>query len=109
MIKIYSDIEKCTVKVTGHATNGKDRNPLVCAGVSALVSGLAQNVMFAQDIGQLKSTPVIQLDEGKAQILCKPKKAQQAAIIHLFMIFDLCFRQMQAQFPDLIEFNGDEF
>ena len=74
MIKIYSDIEKCTVKVTGHATNGKDRNPLVCAGVSALVSGLAQNVMFAQDIGQLKSTPVYSLTREKQKFFASLRK-----------------------------------
>jgi uncharacterized protein YsxB (DUF464 family) len=109
MIKIQSSVLKHTVTVTGHATNGKDNNPLVCAGISALVSGLAQNVRFCEDVGQVKRTPVIKLKEGNAKISCKPKKAHESTVIHLFMVFDMCFRQMQAQFPDLIEFNGDEF
>lgn len=109
MIKIQSSVLKHTVTVTGHATNGKDNNPLVCAGISALVSGLAQNVQFCEDVGQVKRTPVIKLKEGNAKISCKPKKAHESTVIHLFMVFDMCFRQMQAQFPDLIEFNGDEF
>lgn len=108
MIKIYSNIEKCTVKVTGHATNGEGKNPLVCAGISALVSGLAQNVMFAHDIKQLKGVPCVKLEEGNAEISCKPKKAHEGAIQYLFMAFDLCFRQMQNQFSNLIEFCGDE-
>lgn len=109
MIKIYSNILNHTVKVTGHATKGNEKNPLVCAGISAIVSGLAQNVRFCEDAGQIKRAPVIKLKEGAAKISCKPKKSHGGEIIHLFMIFDLCFRQMQAQFPDLIEFNGDEF
>lgn len=109
MIKIQSSVLKHTVTVTGHATNGKDNNPLVCAGISALVSGLAQNVRFCEDVGQVKRTPVIKLKEGNAKISCKPKKAHESTVIHLFMVFDMCFRQMQAQFPNLIEFNGDEF
>ena len=109
MIKIQSSVLKHTVTVTGHATKGNEKNPLVCAGISALVSGLAQNVRFCEYMGQIKRTAVIKLSEGSAKISCKPKKAHEGTVIHLFMVFDMCFRQMQAQFPDLIEFNGDEF
>ena len=82
MIEIVYHPEHYRLTVKGHAGYDVPGKDIVCAGVSALTCTLAEDIIALE--GSLREPPHILLDEGNAEIECKPR-SNQKSIVRLVM------------------------
>lgn len=69
MIRVEADTAGLALAVRGHAGSGDPGRDLICAGVSALVLALREELLWLESRGQL-SLDTLQLEPGLALIRC---------------------------------------
>ena len=55
---------------------------------------------------QWKRNPLIELEEGNAQVVARPKAEYMAEGLHAFFIVSVGFDLLARNYPDYITFNG---
>lgn len=104
MIHVVYHREYNRVTVEGHAGRGEQGHDLICAAASILALTLASNVERIAGSG-MAGEPVMILDEGKAEISCKPGSKYKYATA---MVFDtVCegFALLAADYPEYISYE----
>ncbi|MBO5463783.1 MAG: ribosomal-processing cysteine protease Prp [Clostridia bacterium] len=94
------------LKVEGHAGQAEKGCDIVCASVSVLVYTLAQYVKWMYERHELKRSPLIELEEGNAQVVARPKAEFMAEGLHAFFVASVGFDLLARNYPDYITFNG---
>lgn len=104
MIEITYHRQFHRVTVTGHAFSAEPGQDLVCAGVSALVHTLAQNVVALVSQGSVgKHTVIVQ--EGQAEIACEPVRRFKAVVSLIYNTVCTGFALMQQQYPEFVSYR----
>ena len=104
MIHVVYHREYNRVTVEGHAGSGEKGHDLICAAASVLVETLATNAERIAGSG-MASSPVIVLEEGRAEISCKPRSKYKYATA---MVFDaVCegFALLARDYPEYISYE----
>ena len=104
MIKVEYDRNFHKVTVEGHALSGEAGHDLVCAAASILVHTLAASVSNMQEHEHLRDS-VIEVNEGKAVIKCRPQTQFRAVVA---IIFDnICggFELLSDKYPENISYK----
>ena len=97
-----------TLKVEGHAGQAEKGQDTVCASVSMLVYTLAQYVKWMYERHQLKRSPLIELEEGNAQIVARPKADYMAEGLHAFFVASVGFDLLARNFSENVTFHWVE-
>ena len=107
MIKVIYDREQNRVTVEGHARSGEVGHDLVCASASILIYTLASFARHTQKARQSHKL-VLKLDNGDAEVSCKPKKPYKGAITLVFDSICAGFELLARNYPENIsyEING---
>lgn len=104
MIQVTYHRQYCRVRIEGHAHSGEPGKDLVCAGVSALAYTLAANVANLESCGRARDVQV-RLDNGDAEIACKPLGKFTAITELIFQAVCVGFEMLARQYPEYIRYE----
>lgn len=90
--------------VTGHAQSGEHGHDLVCASASILVYTLASSVVNMGLAGQVRD-PVTNLQEGNAEISCRPVNKYAAPVTLVFDTLCAGYELLARQYPENISYE----
>ena len=80
-----------SLRIRGHAGSGEPGRDLICAGVSALVLALREELLHLEHKGALRFR-TLRLEPGDAEILCDVAPEGEAAVT---TAFDTVFRGLR--------------
>ena len=104
---IRAEAEGLSLRLRGHAGSGEPGHDLVCAGVSALVLALREELLHLEDEGALRFR-TLRLEPGDAEICCDPVPGGEAAARVAFDTVLRGLRLLERLFGDLVEVrDGD--
>ena len=106
MVKARFELaDKGTLVLTlsGHAGAAPAGEDTVCAAASMLAYTVAQEVLEMQSKGKLRKKAAVKLDQGAAQITCKPKKSAWSEALHLYKVAQTGYRLLAANFPENVQ------
>ena len=92
------------VTVEGHAQSGEPGHDLVCASASTLTYTLAANVKELVKTGQA-AEQITELQEGKAEVSCKPHHRLKAIVSIIFDTVCVGFELLAKEYPDYITYE----
>ena len=75
---IRAEAEGCALRLRGHAGSGEPGHDLICAGVSALVLALREELLYLEGRGDLHLRS-LRLEPGDAELLWEPAPGKEAA------------------------------
>ena len=99
------DSKAIIMTVKGHAGQDKKGHDLVCASASILTYTVAQSIKYIYAQGGLKKKPRIELKDGDALIVCKPKDDYYAEALHTFFVAEVGFSLLTKNYPQYVELN----
>lgn len=105
MIEIVFNRKTLCVQVTGHANSAEHGHDLVCSAVSALVYTLGANVAKLSANRNQVRRPVINLEDGNAEISCKPVHGFTAVATLTFDVVCSGFELLAQQYPDYVHYS----
>jgi len=76
---IRAEVEGLSLRLRGHAGSGEPGRDLICAGVSALVLALREELLWLESQGVLRFT-TLKLEPGDAEIRCVPLPGREEAV-----------------------------
>ena len=91
--------------VKGHAGQDNTGHDLVCASASILAYTVAQTIKYIQSQGGLRKRPRIELKDGDALIICKPKDDYFAEALHTFFVAEVGFSLLEKNYPKYVDLN----
>lgn len=100
---VSEDKKTFILDMDGHAGAGEHGKDLVCASASMLAYTLAQNVTYLRSLNKLTKKPHIILSDGKASVICKPKRCAYAEVLHLYHVIQVGFSLLSVNFPDNVK------
>jgi uncharacterized protein YsxB (DUF464 family) len=75
---IRAEAEGCALRLRGHAGSGEPGHDLICAGVSALVLALREELLYLEGRGDLRLRS-LRLEPGDAELLWEPAPGREEA------------------------------
>lgn len=99
------DSNALVMTVKGHAGQNKKGHDLVCASASILAYTVAQTIKYIHAQGGLKKKPRIELNDGDALIVCKPKEEYYAEALHTFFVAEVGFSLLANNYPQYVELD----
>ena len=100
------DEMELTLKLTGHAGQAKIGQDIVCSACSILAYTVAQLVKNAEEVGDLESSPVINIESGDAFISCVPTKAAYSTILGIYMFAEVGYKLLAHNYPQYVELKA---
>ena len=85
---IRAEAEGFALRLRGHAGSGEPGRDLICAGVSALVLALREELLYLEDAGDVRILS-LRLEPGDAEVRCAPAEGKEA---QLEAVFDMVLR-----------------
>lgn len=104
MIHVVYHREYNRLTMEGHAGSGEFGHDLVCSAASVLVHTLAANVARIAGNG-MASNPVGILEDGKAEVSCKPKNKYKYATALVFDAVCEGFALLARDYPEYISYE----
>lgn len=98
----YREHNRLTVK--GHARSAEPGRDLICASCSILALTMAANVGHMSDSGCVTDA-VTTLEEGNAEISCKPKARFRDSVKQTFMSVCVGFEILAHKYPAYISYD----
>ena len=92
-------------KIKGHAMTAPKGEDLVCSAASAYVHQLREVIEALDRNGWLEKKAKIQVDEGKANITCKPKAGYRSNVEYIYMMTTTGFDWLQKEYPEYVKLN----
>ena len=109
MIKILfkksQDGKSFICEISGHAGQNETGMDIICSASSILAFTLAQNVVDSNKEGKLSKKPTIELKEGWAKIVAKPKKDYVAEILNEFISIKRGYELLAINYPQYVQFD----
>lgn len=90
-------------KIDGHAGQDNNGHDIVCSAASILAYTLAQTMRYIKEQEGFEINPVIQLSEGKAIILVRPKEEYEGEVIQSFFTIEVGFSLLAQNYPQYVE------
>lgn len=107
--KITEKTKKLKLNIQGHAGQSTYGNDIVCASASILAYTLAQNLIYLQQEGFIKGTPIIKMDDGNAKIECFCKNSKGYEVVgRAFCTIQTGFQLLAHNYPQFVELEKFE-
>lgn len=90
-------------KIDGHAGQDDSGHDIVCSAASILTYTLAQTMRYVEDQEGLELNPIIQLNEGNAIILVRPKEEYEGEVVQSFFTIEVGFSLLAQNYPQFVE------
>lgn len=94
---------RLTLKLDGHAGQASKGQDIVCSSCTILAYTVAQFVMNAKGMGELKSPPDIDLKEGEGCISCEPTEESYTALKSAYLFAEVGYNLLAHNFPRYVE------
>lgn len=98
----YREHNRLTVK--GHARSDEPGRDLICAACSILTLTMAANVGHMAGSGCVTDA-VTNLEEGNAEISCRPRARYRDSVKQTFMSVCVGFEILAEKYPDYISYD----
>lgn len=100
----YSDKSSGSIslKLHGHAGAAKKGEDIVCASASILVYTVAQTLQYMHANGLLRKKPRIEIADGDAVIVAKPKEESYAEVLLTFFVAEVGFSLLSHNYPQYV-------
>lgn len=103
MIEVVYYREHNRLTVRGHAQSNEPGRDLICSACSILALTMAANVGHMDASGCVTDAVTI-LEEGNAEISCKPKARFKASVKQTFVSICVGFEILASKYPDYISY-----
>ena len=90
-------------KIDGHAGQDDKGHDIVCSAASILAYTLAQTMRYIDEQKGFELKPVIQLNEGKAIILVRPKEEYEGEVLQTFFTIEVGYSLLAQNYPQYVE------
>ena len=90
-------------KIDGHAGQDDKGHDIVCSAASILAYTLEQTMRYIEEQGGFELNPVIQLSEGKAIVLVRPKEEYEGEVMQSFFTIEVGFSLLAQNYPQYVE------
>lgn len=90
-------------KIDGHAGQDDSGHDIVCSAASILTYTLAQTMRYVEDQEGLELNPIIQLNEGNAIVLVRPKEEYEGEVAQTFFTIEVGFSLLAQNYPQYVE------
>lgn len=91
--------------VEGHARSAEPGRDLVCASASILAYTLASNVIGLAAGGQIRMSPLVNLEEGNAEVCVTPRSGFQSVVKLIFDTICSGFSLLAKDYPEFITYE----
>ena len=91
------------IKVEGHAGQAENGKDVICASASILLYTVAQYSMFAYQRHKLKKKPLVNLEEGNAEVIVTPKSEYYGEALHTFFVAQIGYTLLTKNYPQFVE------
>jgi uncharacterized protein YsxB (DUF464 family) len=105
MIQITFDPKNLELNMEGHAGADEKGKDIVCASASMLFYTLAQSLIKAKDM--LKKHPIIEWEDGKGHIKCRPLKEYSGNISLIYWTVLNGFELLAEEYSDFVSLKVD--
>lgn len=102
-IKFSKDNNKIKLFLDGHAGQADIGQDIVCASASILAYTVAQIVTDAYEERKLKRKPMVELEKGKAVIVCEPKDEYYAEMLYAYFVSQVGYNLLSCNYPQYIK------
>jgi uncharacterized protein YsxB (DUF464 family) len=99
---IRAEAEGLSLRLRGQAGSGEPGRDLICAGVSALVLALREELLHLEDKGAIRFR-TLRLEPGDAEIRCDPVPGQEETVKVAFDTVLRGLRLMERLFGDHVQ------
>lgn len=107
MIKVKfaheQEINTIVLKVEGHAGQNAKGKDVICSAASMLASTLAQYLLYIHNQGGLVKKPRIELKDGKALIVAKPKAEYEGEVLNAYFVTEVGYSLLAKNYPQYVE------
>lgn len=90
-------------KVDGHAGQDNSGHDIVCSAASILAYTLAQTTRYIEEQDGFELKPIIQLNEGKAIVLVRPKEKYEGEVMQSFFTIEVGYSLLAQNYPQYVE------
>jgi uncharacterized protein YsxB (DUF464 family) len=113
MIKVKyaydKDKRECSLLVKGHAGQAEKGKDIICASASILAYTIAQVIKAMEHHGDLAETPILELNEGDATIVCRAKDDFLfSEMMQDFFVIRTGYMLLAHNYPQFVEFIDDK-
>lgn len=103
MIEVIYYREHNRLTLQGHARSDEYGRDLICAAASALALTLKANVEHMAQSGCV-ADPIVKLEEGNAEISCRPRARYRSSVRQTFMSVCMGFEILAQKFPEYVSY-----
>ena len=97
----FTEGEKLSLRLEGHAGYAEHGKDIVCASASILAYTVAQYVKLAHENGEFKATPEIVLNGGDAFVCCEHTEDAKK----MFEFAELGYQLLKYNYPQYVRLN----
>ena len=90
-------------KIDGHAGQDNSGHDIVCSAASILAYTLAQTMRYIEEQDGFELKPIIQLNEGKAIVLVRPREKYEGEVMQTFFTIEVGFSLLAQNYPQYVE------
>lgn len=90
-------------KIDGHAGQDNSGHDIVCSAASILAYTLAQTMRYIEEQDGFELRPIIQLNEGKAIVLVRPKEKYEGEVMQSFFTIEVGYSLLAQNYPQYVE------
>ena len=92
-----------SLKLSGHAGAAEKGQDIICSAASMLAYTVAQAVQYMHAEGGLRKKPRIEMADGSANIVVKPKDESYAEALHTFFVAQVGYSLLAHNYPQFVE------
>ena len=97
------EIDTIVLEVKGHAGMDDKGHDIVCSAASILTYTIAQYLQFIHNRGGLQKKPRIDIKDGDALIIAKPKKEYEGEVLNAFFVAEVGYSLLAQNYPQFVE------
>ncbi len=90
------------LKLSGHADAAQKGEDIVCSAATILAYTVAQTLQFMYEDGALQKKPRLDLKNGDAFIVAKPKADSYAEALHTFFVAQVGYHLLAQSYPQCV-------
>ena len=95
-----------SLKLSGHAGAANKGHDIICSAASMLAYTVAQTAQYMYAEGGLRKKPRIDIADGNATIVVKPKDDSYAEALHTFFVAQVGFSLLAHNYPQFVELKS---
>lgn len=99
------DSGSISLKIKGHAGQANPGHDIICASASILSFTVAQIVKNVYTRKGLRKKPVVNMGNGDATILCKPKEEYMDEVFHAFSVAQVGYQLLSHNYPQFVKLS----